>query len=181
MWTYNEKEINSHSDLDPLCTDIVYCIYYDNGQRYFGKKCVRSISTLPVLKTKSRPGSGVICRHILRDEEGKIITSKKNRKEARARGLKAKAEYYEELMTDKPFIKYEGSHTSAEDLTIAKKEIIYQCSNKMTATYLEAMLLFHEDVLIDPLTLNENILGKFYDNCLDGLIESPLPAEMTTI
>ena len=81
-----ENKIKGHDDLDPLCTNIVYCIYYTNGQMYIGKRTVRSISVLPVLKTKARDNSVKITRHILRDENGNILTSKGARKEARAMG-----------------------------------------------------------------------------------------------
>jgi hypothetical protein len=172
MWYYEGKEIHSHEDLDPQCTDIVYCITYTDGSLYIGKKTVRSLSVLPALKTKTRDGGNFITRHILRDEEGKIITSRKARKEARARGLKAKAELFEEVFTDKPFIKYEGSCKETEGYEIARKDIIYQCTNKKTATYLEAMLLFEENAIFDPQYLNSNILGSFFDNSLDGLIEN---------
>jgi hypothetical protein len=56
-------------------------------------------------------------------------------------------------------------------LEIFKKEILYQCSTKKAATYLEAALLFHYDAIFDPKYLNSNISGTFYDNSLDGLIE----------
>ena len=42
MWVYKEKEIHSHDDLLPECTNIVYCIYYESGKRYVGKKSVRA-------------------------------------------------------------------------------------------------------------------------------------------
>jgi poly-gamma-glutamate capsule biosynthesis protein CapA/YwtB (metallophosphatase superfamily) len=139
---------------------------------YVGKKTVRSMSVLPKLKTKTRGDSNIITRHILRDEDGKIITGKAARKTARARGLKAKAEEYEEVVTDKPFLNYEGSCKDTEGLVIAAKEILYQCNNKRTATYLEAKVLFDSDALTDPIWINSNILGSFFDNCLDGLIET---------
>ena len=172
MWTYEGSRVLSHEDLDSLCTDIVYCIYYTNGQMYVGKKTVKSLSVLPKLKTKDRKEGNTITRHILRDEEGKIITGKAARKAARARGLKAKAEEYEEVVTNKPFIDYVGSCKDTEGLVIAAKEIIYQCADKRTATYLEAKVLFDSDALTDPLWINSNILGSFFDNCLDGLIET---------
>ena len=78
---------------------------------------------------------------------------------------------YEEVFTDKPFVKYEGSCKEVGDRVICRKDIIYQCSNKKTATYLEAMLLFNENALFDDQYLNSNILGSLYDNSLDGLIE----------
>jgi hypothetical protein len=172
MWIYEDKEIHSHDDLDPLCTDIVYCITYTDGSLYIGKKVVRSKSILPVLKTKVRDEANVITRHILRDEEGKIIVGKAAKKAARAKGIKAKAELYEELVTDKPFINYEGSSSETEGYEIARKDIIYQCADKKSATYLEAMLLFNENAIFDSQYLNSNILGSFYDNSLEGLIET---------
>lgn len=75
------------------------------------------------------------------------------------------------LLTKLPFVKYEGSHESASELEISEKEILYQCKTKKAATYLEAALLFHYDAVFDPVYLNENISGTFYDNSLDGLIE----------
>ena len=171
MWVYRGKEIHSHEDLNSECTDIVYEITYRDGRKYLGKKGVRSVSTVPALKTKSRDGANLITRHILRDEEGKIITSKAARKAARSRGLKAKAEYYEQLVTNKPFIKYEGSHSKEEGLEIVTKEILYQCKGKTAATYIETGLLFMHDAVITDNYLNKNIGGKFFDNALEGLIE----------
>ena len=172
MWMYEDKEIHSHEDLDPLCSDIVYCITYTDGSLYIGKKTVRSMSVLPILKTRTRDDGTLITRHVLRDEDGKIITSKTARKAARARGLKATAELYEEVFTDKPFLKYEGSSAETEGYDIARKDIIYQCAGKKTATYLEAMLLFNENAIFDDQYLNSNILGTMFDNSLDDLIET---------
>ena len=42
MWIYKNKEVHGHDDLLPECTDFVYMIEYTNGQRYIGKKTVRS-------------------------------------------------------------------------------------------------------------------------------------------
>jgi len=75
------------------------------------------------------------------------------------------------IMTLLPFADYEGSHESAEGLEIKCKEILYQCSTKKAATYLESGLLFHYDAIFDPEYLNENISGVHYDNSLDGLLE----------
>lgn len=170
-WMYKEKPINCHEDLLPECTDIVYELTYVDGRKYLGKKTVRSMSTLPVLKTKGREGSNLITRHILRDIDGKIITSKKGRKEARAAGLKAKAEYYEKIVTAKPFLKYEGSLDTKNLPDIKSKEILHQCSSKKAASYIETALLFHYEVLFTDEYLNENISGTYFDNSLDGLLE----------
>jgi len=169
MWIYNDREINSHEDLEPLCTNIVYMIKYKTGQMYIGKRTVRSMSTLPALKTKRREDSTLITRHILRDEDGNIITSKVGRREARKRGLTAKAERYEKVLTDKPFMDYCGSHEC--DLEIDYKEILHQCTNKLTATYLEEYLLFALRVLFTDRYLNENIGGRYFDNALEGIIK----------
>lgn len=40
---YQNKEVLGHNDLHPECTDFVYEIRYTNGQKYIGKKTVRSI------------------------------------------------------------------------------------------------------------------------------------------
>jgi len=171
-WTYEGKNILGHDDLDALCTDFVYVIHYTDGRMYIGKKTVRSMSVLPVLKTKTRDNGNMITRHILRGDDGKIITSKPARKAARLAGVKAKAELFEEVFTDKPFVKYEGSSKETEGLVVAAKEILYQCSGKQTATYLEAMLLFDVSAIVSPEYVNSNILGSFYDDALNGLIET---------
>jgi hypothetical protein len=54
MWTYKGKEVRCHADLLEGCTDFVYMIHYTNGQRYIGKKCVRSVRKKPPLKGKKR-------------------------------------------------------------------------------------------------------------------------------
>ncbi len=52
MWIYKGKEIHSHEDLLPGCTDFVYLITYTNGQMYIGKKTVRSIRRLKPTKAQ---------------------------------------------------------------------------------------------------------------------------------
>lgn len=75
------------------------------------------------------------------------------------------------VMIKHPFAKYEGSHDNAAGLKIAEKEILYQCSSRKSATYLEVALLFHHDAVFDPLFLNANIGGLYFDNDLNGLLE----------
>jgi len=131
MWVYKDKEIHSHDDLLPECTDIVYEITYECGSKYIGKKAVRSMRLKPPLKGKKR----------------------KRR-----------------IMTNLPFIKYEGSH-DVEELVIARKEILYQCATRKASTYLECALLFHFNAIFEDEYINKNINGKFFDNDLDGLLE----------
>lgn len=131
MWVYKGKEIHSHEDLLPECTDFVYEITYTDGRKYIGKKAVRSIRKKPPLKGKKR------ARRVL---------------------------------TNLPFVNYEGSH-EVEGLVIKEKEIIYQCSTRKATAYLETALLFHYDAIFDPAYINSNIGGKFFSNDLNGLIE----------
>jgi len=131
-WTYKGTIIKDHSDLLDDCTNFVYIIKYTNGQKYIGKKCVKSVRKKPPLKGKKR------CRRIL---------------------------------TNLPFVEYTGSSDLTNELVVLSKEILYQCSNKRAATYLETSLLFKHDVLFDDTYVNANISGKMFGNSLDGLLE----------
>ncbi len=73
------------------------------------------------------------------------------------------------VLKNLPFINYEGSHE--ENLTIEKKEILFQCSARKASTYLECALLFHYNAIFDENYLNQNISGKFFDNDLNGLLD----------
>jgi hypothetical protein len=72
------------------------------------------------------------------------------------------------LMKNLPFVDYEGSIET--DLRIASKMIIYQCNSRKTSTYLEAKLLFRNDILGDHKSLNDNILGKFFKKDTFGVL-----------
>ena len=50
MWYYEGKEITSHDDLHPDCTDFVYKITYESGKKYLGKKTVKSLRRLKPTK-----------------------------------------------------------------------------------------------------------------------------------
>lgn len=131
MWHYRGKEIYSHDDLEPNCTDFVYVIVYEGGQRYIGKKAIRSIRRKPPLKGKKR-----------------------NRR----------------IMTNLPFINYQGSHEHAKDLIAVEKRILFQCSLRKTATYIEIALLIEFHAIFDDNYINENISGTLFRNSLDGLM-----------
>ncbi len=136
MWTYNGKEITSHEDLLPECTDIVYLLTYSDGRKYIGKKVIRSIRRLKPTKAQ----------------------------------LKIRKNYVRKEIKNSPFVDYEGSHKQ-EGLTVVSKEIIYQCSTKKAATYLECALLFEHDAILVDDFINENISGRFFQNDLDGLLD----------
>jgi hypothetical protein len=137
MWVYKDKEILSHADLHENCTDLVYCITYESGKKYIGKKTVRALRRVKPTK--------------------KQLAIRKNFKRVEVKNI--------------PFQNYEGSSEETSGQVIVTKEILYQCSNKKTATYIEVALLFEEDAIFSNVYLNKNISGTFYDNSLDGLIE----------
>ncbi len=74
-------------------------------------------------------------------------------------------------LKDLPFMNYTGSSDENIGKVIRYKEILHQCSNRKTSTYLETKLLFENDVLFNEWFSNKNISGSFYDNSLDGLIK----------
>jgi hypothetical protein len=79
------------------------------------------------------------------------------------------------IMTNIPFVNYEGSHEFKDlELQVESKKILYQCSTRKASTYLEAALLFYFDAIFEDKFLNKNISGKFFDNDLDGVIAEDL-------
>ena len=72
---------------------------------------------------------------------------------------------------DIPFVDYEGSSKETVGEVVQYKEILYQCSAKKAATYIEAGILFNEHAIFDEEYLNLNIIGKFFDNDLKGLLD----------
>jgi hypothetical protein len=137
MWVYKDKEIHSHDDLFPECTDIVYELLFSDGTKYIGKKTVKSMRRLKPTK--------------------KQLAIRKNYKRIEQKNI--------------PFINYEGSSKENDGKTLVSKEILYQCSTKKAATYIETAMLFNLGAILSDEYNNKNILGKFYDNDLDGLIE----------
>ena len=63
---------------------------------------------------------------------------------------------------NKPFAKYNGSSKESVGLTIAKKEIIELCSDKINLTYAEMKHQVMCSVLTDDTYINANIAGKFF-------------------
>jgi hypothetical protein len=70
-----------------------------------------------------------------------------------------------------PFVKYVGSSSENTDKVLSKKEILYQSSNKKTASYLEVVLLILNDAIFNDKFTNKNISGTYFDNSLDGLLD----------
>jgi len=76
------------------------------------------------------------------------------------------------IMTNLPFVNYQGSHAQAKELTPVLKQIIYQCGKRKSATYLEMELLVRKRAIFRDNYINENISGTFFSNSLDGLLEN---------
>ena len=114
--------------------------------------------------------------YVITYESGKYYLGKKQiRAERRLKPTKSqlaqRKNYRRVEMTNLPFVNYCGSSKETLGEIVATKEILYLCSNKRTATYIELALIIDEDALTSDEYLNKNALGKFFDNCLDGLIE----------
>lgn len=137
MWKFKGKSIESHGDLHPDCTDIVYILTYETGQQYIGKKTVRSIRRLKPTKAQ--------------------LAIRKN--------------YVRKELVNIPFIDYEGSFDKTDCPKLTEKEILFQCSDKRSATYLECFLLFDNRAIFSDMYLNKNIGGTYFSNALDGQID----------
>lgn len=138
MWEYKTKIINSHADLIPACTDIVYLLTYESGKKYIGKKAVRSMRRLKPTKAQ----------------------------------LKIRKNYKRVELKELAFINYEGSSLETDGEIVVHKEILYQCSTRKAATYIECAMLFGENAVFEEEYLNLNISGTFFDNDLNGLLDN---------
>lgn len=86
--------------------------------------------------------------------------------------LKIRKNFKRVELKDLPFKDYVGSSKETEGEVVVSKEILYQTATKKAATYIEAGILFNENAIFDDEYLNLNIIGKFFDNDLDGLLDS---------
>ena len=120
------------------CLGFIYRIDYTDGTYYYGKKNVLSVRKVPL-------GKRALAE----------ITDKRLKK-------------YKVVTKETKWQEYEGSSKYSEGKTIVSKTIIVWAKTNKALTYLEAKLLFLEDVLFKTDCLNMNILGKFYDNVMEG-------------
>ena len=154
-WTYNGQVITKLSDMPDSTFGFIYKI--TNGktnQFYIGKKQVVSIR-------KRKFGK----------KESAAITDKRMKK-------------YEMVEKESDWVKYRSSNKVVnewfDDNDKAFNEdrrsdindqlelkILKFCSNKKSLTYYELQEQFAHDVLGDELSLNDNLLGKFFRKDLD--------------
>jgi len=162
-WTYKGKTITT---IPNTTYGFVYLLTYKSGMRYIGKKTVWSNSTLPQHKDGSKRVGHVkfIQKRVVLDAQGNIVTSK-----AKKKGLKGSIKPYEVVLSENSWKRYTGSSKEIpKEDTLINKEIIVFSTTKTTLTYLESYYLFQCNAPANRRYYNVNILGKFFDNCLDG-------------
>jgi len=99
----------------------------------------------------------------------KTVKSLRRLKPTKAQ-LAIRKNYKRMEMVELPFAKYAGSSKETFGQVLTSKEILYQCSTKKAATYIEAAMLFNEHAIFGGEYLNKSISGKFFDSDLDGLL-----------
>ena len=100
----------------------------------------------------------------------KTVRSMRRLKPTKAQ-LKIRKNYKRVELKELPFVDYIGSSKETEGEVVKFKEILYQCSTRKAATYIECAMLFGENAIIEDEYLNLNISGTFFDNDLDGLLD----------
>lgn len=99
----------------------------------------------------------------------KVVRS--NRKlPATKKQLEIRKNYKRVELKNISFANYKGSSQNTKNKVPIKKEILYQCSDKRSATYLETQELFKVNAIFNDNYLNKNIQGCFFDNALNGVI-----------
>jgi len=110
----------------------------------------------------------VYCIHYTNGQ--KYIGSKVVRSKQRAKPLKGMRSNAVRLIErESNWKEYIGSSKLTKELTIHSKVILYLCTDKRSATYLEVRELMKVDAPMNKDYVNENINGKWYNNALDGV------------
>jgi hypothetical protein len=149
-WTYKGKYITELSDMPENVFGFIYKITNGKtGQFYIGKKQVVSIR-------KRKFGK----------KETAALQDKRMKK-------------YEMVTKESDWSSYRSSNKEVTNWFITdgipnedindqlKLEILRFCTNKKSLTYYELQEQFAHDVLGDELSLNDNLLGKFFRKDLD--------------
>lgn len=132
-WIYNGVEVTDIKQFPEDTYGFIYCISFDDGKYYIGKKALYIKKKMKSLKNgKVREGS---LKHNSRSEV---------------------------VMKESDWKKYCGSGHHYDKTKITKKEIMYLAKNKLELSYMETSALFASDVLHDENSLNYNIQGKYY-------------------
>jgi len=123
----------THDDFTSEVIGFVYELTYSNGQKYIGRKTIRSLRRIKPTKEQ--------------------LAIRKN--------------YVRKEWKNQKFADYEGSHTTAKELTLVKKEIIELCRNKINLSYCEMKALVRVDALCNKIYLNDCIDGSYYRGKID--------------
>ena len=134
---YKDREIVDLQQFPEKCYGFVYLITCTTGERYIGKKALRSYHTSYERKLNEKTG---------RMNKVKVITSTESNWK----------DYYGSSVEIKKLVKEQGKKAFT-------REIIKLCSSKKSLTYWELAEQCKADVLNEKLNyLNDNILGKVY-------------------
>jgi hypothetical protein len=102
---------------------------------------------------------------------GKLVVRSMRRLKPTKAQLAIRKNYKRVELKNIAFQDYVGTSDETKGLKVVNKTILHQCSNKKTATYLEAKILHTVNAIFSDDYLNKNISGVYFDNSLDGLIE----------
>jgi len=159
-WVYQDTVI---THLPPAAYGFIYQLHFDDGYKYIGKKDAYATLEKPAKKSgEVREGCERVYHNILRNEQGKIIVSKKDQQAAKNRGCKGTREAYDRGIYESNWRTYESSSEEVKNYKLISKEILEFAPTKRALTYLETKYLFCNDAIIDPLYLNKNIIKRWF-------------------
>ncbi len=145
-WTYQGRPITEISDMPEGTIGFIYkIINHQTGEYYIGKKSLYSHRTLPPLKGYKRKRKVV--------KESKWI-------DYRSSNTQVQLWFHETESA-----RLEGNQDKINDSL--ELRILKFCKTKKALTYYELQEQFSHNVLADELSLNDNLLGKFFRKDLE--------------
>jgi len=155
------------TELPEDCFGFVYKITYKDNTFYYGKKQVQFKKKLPMLQNgKRRPNSLILNKKVKLTKEELAARPPSNKSTNKI------VQFEEVVLIPPSWKKYSGSSKDTPPVNeIASKRILFLASNKRTLTYLETFVLFKTHAVCQSRCHNSNILGKFFDNSLQGWIK----------
>ena len=146
-WTYNGRAITEISDMPEGTIGFIYKITNgETGQYYIGKKSLYSHRTLPPLKGYKRKRKVV--------KESKWV-------DYRSSNPSVQLWFHSNEMA----LEQEPRGEINDTLEL---KILRFCKTKKALTYYELQEQFSHNVLADELSLNDNLLGKFFRKDLEN-------------
>jgi len=146
-WTYNGKCITEISDMPEGTIGFIYKITNgQTGQYYIGKKSLYSHRTLPPLKGYKR--------------KRKVV------KESKWQDYRSSNANVQLWFSENDKALNEDRRKDINDRL--ELRILRFCKGKKSLTYYELQEQFSHNVLVDELSLNDNLLGKFFRKDLEN-------------